>query len=70
MTQAQIAKKYKIVKDKLCKHDAQRKIIEADLLALQHQCEHPNGKSEYDSGWGRMSSTDFNCPDCGFFKYS
>ena len=47
------------------RHDAARRIIECELLALQHECQHSNLKTWSDSGWGRMSSTERSCPDCG-----
>lgn len=61
-----IAKRHKAISDRLRSHDAKRKIIEGELLALRHECQHPNLKTWRDSGWGRMPSTESKCPDCGY----
>lgn len=61
-----ITERYLDIKDRLKKHDAARKVIEGELLALQHECDHPNIKVWHDSGWGRMPSTGRYCPDCGY----
>lgn len=65
MTVGEIKAKHDDVKRRLKEHDAARKLIEGELLYLQHVCEHPNMKRWHDSGWGRMSSDEFQCPDCG-----
>lgn len=64
-----IQDRLKDITARLRKHDSARKIIEGELLALQHECEHPRKESWHDSGWGRMPSTEHSCPDCGL-RYS
>ncbi len=63
-----IAGRHKEISDRLRKHDAERKKIEGELLALRHECEHPRMETWHDSGWGRMPSTEHHCPDCGLRK--
>lgn len=59
-------KKRRDIQRRLREHDGARKLIEAELLALQHVCEHPNLRSWHDSGWGRMPSDHTQCDDCGY----
>lgn len=68
MEQSEIREKREHIDRRLREHDAARKIIEAELLALRHICQHPNGVTTHDSGWGRMPSNDFRCPDCGLTR--
>ena len=65
MTQEEIRAKHKEVRARLKEHDAARKLIEGELKFIQHICEHPNMEKWHDSGWGRMPSDEFRCPDCG-----
>lgn len=65
-----INRRYLDISSRLKKHDAARKIIEGELLALQHECSYPKMKVWHDSGWGRMPSTEKHCPDCGLWKSS
>ena len=65
---ATITERHKDISDRLRKHDAARKIMEGEMLALQHECDHQNMKTWHDSGWGRMPSTEQHCPDCGLHK--
>lgn len=60
-----INERHKNIADRLLKHDAARKIIEGELLALRHECQHPNMEVTHSNTWGRFESTDYNCPDCG-----
>lgn len=53
---------------RLREHDAARKLIEAELLALQHVCPHEKAHQWHDSGWGRMPSDYWQCRDCGLQK--
>jgi hypothetical protein len=66
-----IKDKYVKIIDKLKRHDAKRKLIEAELLALQHVCPHENVK-EWDDGGGyggpSWSSHYWDCADCGLRK--
>jgi len=64
----EIHEKYKSIAGRLKSHDAARKLIEAELLALQHICPHTNYEEWTDSGWGRMSSNEWYCKDCGLRK--
>lgn len=68
MKSVAIKKKYLRITEQLKKHDAKRKIIEAELLALQHLCPHDNVK-EWDDGGGYggpdWNSHYWHCQDCG-----
>lgn len=71
MSNPTIRQRRKTIEDKLRKHDAARKIIEAELLALQHECEQRRGKTWSDGGgYGGPDwlTTYFDCPDCGLHK--
>ncbi len=65
-----VAKREKLEK-KLKDHDAKRKIIEGELLALQHACPHKN-VSEWNDGGGyggpSFASDYWKCRDCGKMK--
>lgn len=65
-----VADRRKDIQRRLKEHDAARKPIEAELLALQHVCDHANAKTWHDDGWGRMPSTEWECPDCGLRRSS
>jgi len=56
--------KAKDAKRRLREHDARRKVIEAELLAIQHACEHPNAKTWSAMDYGGFSTQYFECPDC------
>jgi hypothetical protein len=65
-----IKERHEDIAKRLRKHDAARKVLEGELLALQHECEHPNMESwvHYDYGGGSDHNT--SCPDCGRRTYS
>lgn len=62
---ATISERHKEIMDRLRKRDAARKIIEGELLALQHECEHPYNKCRSGKDYSGFYSTDCYCPDCG-----
>jgi hypothetical protein len=64
VNQIDISTKRQDIKQRLKLHDAARKLIEAELLGLQHICEHPNAK-KWNDGDIRGSTNYFQCPDCG-----
>lgn len=63
-----IKKKRSRIEQRLKEHEAKKKIIEAEMLALQHVCPHNNVK-EWDDGGGYggsdWSSHYWVCQDCG-----
>lgn len=68
MTPEQIRKKADKVRQRLKEHDGKRKIIEAELLALQHACPHVNSDGRNVGDYSGGSSYDWSCKDCG--KYT
>lgn len=68
MKPQEIREKQSDIKQRLAAHDAARKLIEAELLALRHVCQHENVDQWSDSGWGRMPSDYWLCKDCGLSK--
>ena len=68
MTSEQIRAKTQKAKEKLAVHDAKRLVLEAQLLALQHQCPHKNIREwpHYDYVGG--SDHHWICDDCGAHK--
>lgn len=54
MTSEKIKAKYERLMERLRTHDANRKIIEGEIKAIQHICQHPNKKNykSYDYGGG------------------
>jgi len=71
MTQEEIKEKWTITNAALNeldkKYKEERRILEAETLALCHICQHPNGK-HWSDNHPKMSSNYFDCPDCGFHK--
>lgn len=65
MTPAQIYKKASAIKQRIKEHDGQRKIIEAELLALQHACPHVHSKGFMSGDYSGGSSYEWGCQDCG-----
>lgn len=62
MEPGEIKAKRAEIANRLKAHDAARKLIEAEVLALQHVCEHPKARWVPDT-FGDGSS--WHCPDCG-----
>lgn len=60
-----IKERFLDVSARLKKHDAQRKVLEGELKAIRHECEHPNAKRGTRSIMGRETVEWFCCPDCG-----
>lgn len=66
-----IAQRRKDIENRLRKHDAARIVIEAELSALQSECQHKKGKQWSDGGGyggSDWSTTYFTCPECGLYK--
>lgn len=64
LTREEIRSKAQTAVDAFRMHDAKRKVLEAELLCIQHVCTHPNEASSkhYDYGGGCDVTT--TCPDC------
>lgn len=63
-----IAKQRAKIEQRLKEHDAARKIIEAELLSLQHACPHKNVRQWTHHDYGGGSDRHWNCDDCGLHK--
>jgi hypothetical protein len=63
-----IKERYKALKLRIRENEAQAKILEGELAALQHLCDHPHGKESSRTDY--LGDTDyyFTCPDCGYHK--
>jgi transposase-like protein len=61
MRTEEIKRKRRKIEQRLKEHDAARKLIEAEMDALQHVCPHKNSKTgrDYDGG------SSWYCSDCG-----
>jgi hypothetical protein len=66
MTQEEIKQKWEDVSKRLRMHDAARKLLEAEVLSLQHICEHPNMKRWSKCNYSGDTTSYEQCPDCGF----
>lgn len=68
MTNDQIRSRVEKARQKIREHDAKRKVIEAQLLALQHACPHEDTETwdHYDYGGG--CDTHWKCKICGLEK--
>lgn len=69
---SQIKAKYERIKEKLKKHDVKRKIMEAELLALQHVCPHEDVREWNDGGGYKPDwiTHYWQCNNCGLSKTS
>jgi hypothetical protein len=63
-----IRERYDVARRKLRQHDAARKILVAEIEAIQAECEHPNGSSTQCGDYDGSKYTRFSCPDCGLEK--
>lgn len=61
--------KYEDIAKRLREHDGARKLIEAELLSLQHICLHPNKKTIGGRDYSGVYDSTTSCPDCGYVKY-
>jgi len=62
---ASIKKRHDDIARRLKEHDAARKLIEAEMMALQHVCDHKNVKEWNHHDYGGGCDHHWVCQDCG-----
>lgn len=65
MTASQIKSKADRIRQRLKEHDGKRKIIEAELLALQHACPHTDVDEWDHHDYGGGHDHHWLCKNCG-----
>jgi len=63
-----IAERYADICKRLKEHDAARKLIEGELLALRHICQHEHTRTWNHHDYGGGSDHHWHCDDCGLHK--
>jgi hypothetical protein len=65
---SEIKQKRDDIEKRLREHDAARKLIKAELLALRHVCQHADSESWTHHDYGGGSDNYWVCKDCGLQK--
>jgi hypothetical protein len=65
-----VRKRYDEILQRLNQHDTARRSISAELIALQHLCQHPNKKTSGGRDYSGAYDSVTLCPDCGYCQYA